>query len=66
MLEKGRWRVTTKHNPNTFFFILNLSLSLKTGLFKWKKDYEKAAMYLEEAAVNYKNGKNFVDSVKTY
>jgi len=37
--------------------MLIMLLRLKTGLFKWKKDYIKAAMYLEEASVNYKRGK---------
>ena len=39
---------------------------LSTGLFKWKKDYIKASMYLEEAAINYKNGKGINSAIKAY
>lgn len=38
--------------------------SLKTGVFKWSKDWTGAAIYFEEAAKNYKLAKCHEDAIK--
>eukprot|EP01017_Pseudomicrothorax_dubius_P002907 TRINITY_DN1026_c0_g1_i2.p1 TRINITY_DN1026_c0_g1~~TRINITY_DN1026_c0_g1_i2.p1 ORF type:complete len:272 (+),score=75.45 TRINITY_DN1026_c0_g1_i2:121-936(+) len=39
--------------------------ALKTGLFKWTKDYATASMYFEEAAKLYKQGRDMDNAIKS-
>ena len=40
--------------------------ALKTGFFKWNKDYVKAAMYYDEAAKKYMAQKNYEKAIWVY
>ena len=40
--------------------------ALKTGIFKWSKDYVKAAMCYDEAAKKYMAEKNYERAIYVY
>jgi tetratricopeptide (TPR) repeat protein len=40
--------------------------ALKTGLFKWSKDYVKAAMLYDEAAKKYMALKDYENAIYVY
>ena len=46
--------------------VLKAKNALKTGLFKWNKDYVKAAMYYDEAAKKYMAQKNYKRAIYVY
>jgi hypothetical protein len=46
--------------------VLKAKKALKTGLFKWNKDYVKAAMCYDEAAKKYLAAKNYKRAIYVY
>ena len=45
---------------------LNNSIRLKTGLFKWNKDYNGAVGYFDDAAKFYKGAKMWDMAIKVF